>query len=224
MQFLVVASMVVALATFVPFINRAGRQVLRPAANVATNISSRVDERGNHYLTLDGPIVQGDPGRFAQAIFEANNRGYWLDALRLNSRGGPIWEAMALAVMVRWVENMATVVQKDAKCESACFGTLAAGYRKYVDPISDPTDRRASIYALIKQQHGGAPALFWKEREDTTIWATRRLKAIGVPEAIIGKIVTTPPDRMTYLTIEDLQQMGSRGGWLPRNAIEVVLG
>ena len=38
--------------------------------------------------------------------------------------------------------------------------------------------------------------------------AVRRLKAIGVPESIIGKIVTTPPDRMTYLTTEDLQQMG----------------
>ena len=35
-----------------------------------------------------------------------------------------------------------------------------------------------------------------------------RLKAIGVSDAIIGKIVTTPPDHMTYLTIEDLQQMG----------------
>ena len=35
-----------------------------------------------------------------------------------------------------------------------------------------------------------------------------RLKAIGVSDAILDKIIETPPDRMTYLTIEDLQQMG----------------
>ena len=199
---------VVFWAHFMANLERAGMNPFQPTASVATNIRSGVDEHGNHYLTLDGPIVPGDVELFAQAILEANNRGYWLDALRLNSPGGSIWEAMALAVMVRWVENMATVVQKDAKCESACFGILAAGYRKYVDPVSDPTQIGVhSVYALIKQQ-GGAPALFWKEREDTTIWAVRRLKALGVPDSIIGKIVTTSPDHMTYLTVEDLRQMG----------------
>ena len=40
-----------------------------------------------------------------------------------------------MAVMVRWMDSMATVVQKgDAICKSACFGLLAAGHRKYVDP------------------------------------------------------------------------------------------
>ena len=77
-------------------------------------------------------------------------------------------------------------------------------------PVSDPTQIGVhSIYELIKHQ-GGGRALFWKESEDTTIWAVRRLKAIGVPELIIGKKIVTdpPPDRMTYLTTEDLQQMG----------------
>jgi hypothetical protein len=182
----------------------------QPATSLATNIRSGVDERGTHYLILDGPIVPGDPERFAEAIFEANSRGYRLDALRLNSPGGPVWEAMAMAVMVRWVENMATLVPKDGKCESSCFGILAAGYRKYVDPASDPTQIGVhSVYEIISHRGaGGAPVLFWKEKGDTTIWAVRRLKGLGVPDSIIGKIVTTPPDHMTYLTIEDLQQMG----------------
>jgi hypothetical protein len=136
-----------------------------------------------------------------------NARGYRLDALRLNSPGGQVWEALAMALMVRWVENMATVVQKDAKCESACFGLLAAGHRKYVDPVADPTQIGVhSIFQLMKQQ--GTSAFFPKEREDLTIWAVRRLKTIGIPDSIIGKIVTTPPDQMKYLTVEDLQQMG----------------
>jgi hypothetical protein len=164
----------------------------------AATISGGVDERGHHYLSLDGPIAPGDPERLAAAIFEANARGYQLDALRLNSPGGPIWEAMAMAVMIRWVQNMATVVKKDARCESACFGLFAAGYRKYVDPASVPIQIGVhSIYAVIKQQEG-TPVLFWRESEETTIWAVRRLKAIGVSESITGKIVTTPPDQMTY--------------------------
>jgi hypothetical protein len=164
---------------------------------LAATIGAGVDEHGNHYLTLAGPIESGDPDRLAAAIVQANARGYRLDALRLNSPGGQFWEAMAMAVMVRWVENMATVVQRSAKCESACFGLFAAGYRKYVDSASDQTQIGVhSIYSLINQ-HANAPILFWKEAADKTVWAARRLKAIGVSESIIGKFVTTPPDHMT---------------------------
>jgi hypothetical protein len=153
----------------------------------AATISGGVDEQGNHYLTLAGPIVAGDPERLAAAILDANARGYRLDALHLNSPGGLIWEATAMAVMVRWVENMATVVQRDAKCESACFGLFAAGYRKYVDAASDPTQIGVHAIFQLTKRHGDS-AFFLKEREDASIWAVRRLKAIGVSESIIGKI------------------------------------
>jgi hypothetical protein len=180
---------------------------IMPSASTAANISHDTDEYGNHYLVLDGEIVPGDAERFAAEIFAANARGYRLDALRLNSPGGSVWEAMAMAVMVRWVENMATVVQKDSKCESACFGLFAAGWRKYVDPFSDPTQISVhSLYQLIGQE--GMPNLFLKERGDVTIEAVRLLKALGIPNSIIGKIVTTPPDQVSYLMIDDLGKMG----------------
>jgi hypothetical protein len=57
---------------------------------MAATISSGIDDHGNHYLTLDGPIVPGDPERFAAEIFAANAHGYRLDALRLNSPGGSV--------------------------------------------------------------------------------------------------------------------------------------
>lgn len=47
-----------------------------------------------------------------------------------------------------------------------------------------------------------------KEAEKATIWAVRRLKEVGVPDSVLGKIVTTPPKYMAYLTIADLQAMG----------------
>jgi hypothetical protein len=185
---------------------------------MAATIGTGIDDHGNHYLTLDGPIVPGDPERFAAEIFAANARGYRLDALRLNSPGGAVWEAMAIAVMVRWVENMATVVQKDAKCESACFGLFAAGWRKYVDPVSDEITQIGvhSLYQLIEQE--GTSTSFLKEMGDATIEAVRLLKKLEVPDSIIGKIVTTPSKEMTYLTTEDLESMGVKIAGSPEKA------
>ena len=85
---------------------------------------------------------------------------------------------------------------------------FAAGHRKYVDAISSPTQIGVQSIDAAFKQWGGTPPLFWEEKGDTTNWAVSRLKAIGVSDAIIGKIVDTPPDHITYLTIEDLQQMG----------------
>ena len=73
---------------------------LAPSLASAATISGGVDERGNHYLSLDGSIAPGDPEKLAAAILEANARGHQLDALRLNSPGGSIWQAMAIAVMI----------------------------------------------------------------------------------------------------------------------------
>ena len=87
---------------------------LASSTALAATISGGIDDHGNHFLTLDGPIGAGDPDRLAAAILEANAHGYPLDALHLNSSGGLIWEAMVMAVMVRWVKNMATVVRSDA--------------------------------------------------------------------------------------------------------------
>jgi hypothetical protein len=180
---------------------------LASSATPAATIGAGVDKCGNHYLTLDGPIETGDPERLAAAIAQANARGYQLDALRLNSHGGLIWEAMAMAAMVRWVQNMATVVQKDAKCESACFGLFAAGHRKHVDP-SDNQIGVHSVYELIRKE--GAQVAFLKEAGDTTIQMVRILKTIDVPDSIIAKIVTTPPTGMSYLSVDDLREMGVR--------------
>ena len=73
---------------------------LAPSPASAATISGGGDERGHHYLSLDGLIAPGDPEKLAAAILEANARGHQLDALRLNSPGGSIWQAMAIAVMI----------------------------------------------------------------------------------------------------------------------------
>jgi len=43
-----------------------------------------------------------------------------------------------------------------------------------------------------------------------TVSMARTLKDLGVPEAIIGKMVVTPPDEMVWLSVDDLRSMGAR--------------
>lgn len=179
--------------------------ILTSSVCTAANISRGVDQRGDHYVMLDGPIVLGDASKMADEIDAANAAGYTLDAARLNSQGGIVWEALQMAIMVRSVKNMATTVYKRSVCISACFGVFAAGYRKYVDPVPN----QIGVHGIRNVQTG-------EEDFAATTWSARRLSAIGVPDQVIAKIVLTPPDQVYYLTMEDLWAMGVNITGLPR--------
>ena len=74
------------------------RRILGTKPSFSGNpISGGVDERGHHYLSLDGSIALGDPKNLPLL---ANARSYQLDALRLNSPGGSNWQTMTIAVMM----------------------------------------------------------------------------------------------------------------------------
>ena len=83
-----------------------------PSASTGANIARGIDNEGDHYLTFDGVITAGDAAKFAYEIEVADAAGYRLDAVRLNSQGGNVWEAFQIAIMVRSVTGMATTVLK----------------------------------------------------------------------------------------------------------------
>lgn len=170
-----------------------------PSASIAATISTGVDQFGDHYVVLDGPIALGDAAKLANEIDSANAAGYMLDALRLSSEGGNVWEALQMAIMVRSVRNMATTVLKHSVCISSCFGVFAAGWRKYVNPAPNQIGVHSTFIANGKDIQE-VPAM--------TTFAARRLSAIGVPDQIIAKIVLTPPEQIYFLTLDDLWAMG----------------
>lgn len=180
-----------------------------PSAGNTANISSSVDELGDHYVALDGPIAFGDAAKLANEIDKANATGYRLDALRLNSEGGNVWEALEIAIMVRAINNMATAVYKPSICVSACFAIFASGWRKYVNPAPN----QIGVHSTSVSDGRETP-----ETTITTTFAARRLSAIGVPDQIIAKIVLTPPNQVYYLTLDDLWAMGVNVTGLPRPA------
>ncbi|MGO8912462.1 MAG: hypothetical protein ACLQDM_24475 [Bradyrhizobium sp.] len=95
---------------------------LAPSASTAANLTRGIDQDGDHYVVLDGPIIPGDAAKLANEIDAANAAGYTLDALRLNSPGGNVWEALQMAIMVRSVRNMATAVHQRSVCMSMPIG------------------------------------------------------------------------------------------------------
>jgi hypothetical protein len=50
--------------------------------------------------------------------------------------------------------------------------------------------------------------ILWKESGDTTIQMVRLLYQLNIPDSVIAKIVTTSPNEMSYLLVDDLWEMG----------------
>src|SRR5271157_5563752 len=143
-------------------------------------------------IHMTGQIMSGDMAKL----------GAWLDTLppsdrviafSLDSPGGVLGEALQMADMIARIPAK-TELFDNTTCASACFWLFAAGrYREMssrarlgVHSVSD---------ALGAEMPGG------------TITVARMAHQFGVPDQIIGKMVATPPDQITWLTIADLKAM-----------------
>jgi hypothetical protein len=88
-------------------------------------------------------------------------------------------------------------VPKGNECSSACFLLFACGEPRFAHATA-----RIGIHSARNREN----------QEDATsytidTWAGRLLKACGVPEYLIGKMITTPAEEMYWLTLEDLRAM-----------------
>jgi len=141
-----------------------------------------------------GPIVKGDAARLEQALASVPP-GKRLVALALDSPGGSVVEGEQLAHLIR-AHMLPVVIPSNTQCVSACFLLFAASTR-----------RLAAADALV-----GVHSANEDGRETDTSLAVTTLMArvageMGIPPAIIGKMVETTPGRVTWLTHEDLTSM-----------------
>lgn len=156
---------------------------------------SQVTLDGKSVIGLDGEIKAGDVEKFKTAVKAINGSGRNVYALRLNSSGGNIAEAVSIADIVQF-GRMAAIVPAGAECASACFIIFAAGNEKYAD------------YTAFIGVHG-ASDYSGQENGTATVAMARIVKELGVPSSIIGKMVVTPPDQIIWLTPDDLRAMGA---------------
>jgi hypothetical protein len=146
-------------------------------------------------VNMTGEIVPGDANRF----YTFYKR---LPALPvvfiLDSPGGIVSEAGTIGDDIRG-SQIATAVGSKHRCASACFMLFAAGTHRYATP-----DASIGIH--------GASSVD-TDTETVSSYATdvvmaRTLKAWGVPDNIVGKMVTTPSHDIYWLTMGDLTSMG----------------
>lgn len=117
-------------------------------------------------------------------------------ALVLNSPGGNVVAGESLAAVVRRFQ-LPVVVPPGGVCASACFLVFAASPRKAFFPTS-----RVGVHSASFDQREtlGTMAM-------TTAMA-RSASDFGVPPSILGKLVTTAPGDMTWLSTGELVEMG----------------
>jgi hypothetical protein len=171
--------------------------VIASAASAA-NFKSVAAKDGKTIILLSGEIIEGDADTLKVGIKTANDAGKLVSGLRLNSPGGNILEALKLADAVRFAK-VATNVAGNATCASACFLIYAAGAAKFANYTAQVGVHGASDKQGDETEASGA----------ATVSMARAAKEFGVPAAIIGRMVVTPPSEMVWLTPQDLLSMGT---------------
>lgn len=175
-----------------------GLLILQSSGVQAATVTSYISKEGKAIIILNGEIALGDADQLALIIKTQNAAGRLVSGIRLNSNGGNLVEGVKLAELIR-TAKIASVVPNGSQCASACFIAFAAGYEKY-----------ASYQASVGV-HGASDQ---NGRESTnsnaaTVAMAKIVKELGVPSAIIGRMVVTPPDQIVWLSPDELKSMGA---------------
>ena len=149
---------------------------------------------GKLLLVAEGEIKEGDDKRLHEfvAALPAQTK---LWAIGLDSPGGNLREGVYLAGSIH-SSGLPTIVSSRGMCASACFLMFAAG-----SPRMAAINARIGVHSASADGEDNGPA-----QAVTTLMA-RKASELGVPPSIIGKMVTTGPGDITWLTQEDLAAM-----------------
>ena len=169
---------------------------LLPCQGSSAEIKSIGDRDGRITIVMTGRITPGDTDAFTAEVKRANDAKKIVANVSLNSLGGNLLEGVKLADAVRF-GKISTNVEKT--CASACFLVFAAGSTKFAN------------YAAQIGVHGasdisGAETV---QSDAATVSMAKIAKKLGVPAPIIGRMVVTPPSEMVWLSLADLQSMGT---------------
>jgi hypothetical protein len=146
-------------------------------------------------LQAAGTIAPGDADRLTSALAELDGSGRTLLAVAVDSGGGNINEAEQMAAIIRTL-GLTVMIPDNSVCASACFLLLAASPHRLAAPTA-----RIGVHSA--SQNGAETGI---SLAVTTLMA-RAAANLGVPPAIIGKMVATTPDRVEWLDAPDLALM-----------------
>jgi hypothetical protein len=151
---------------------------------------------GVQLILASGEIAPGDAERLAEVLATPAPGGR---LLLLHSEGGRLGPGLELAEAVR-AAGLAVLVPPGAVCASTCFLVLAAAPVRLA-----ARDARIGVHSAAAED--GRETI--NSLASTTVMA-REARRFGVPEAILGRMVTTAPAQMTWLAPRELAAMGVR--------------
>ena len=164
-------------------------------SSISATLTTYTSKEGKVFVVLNGNIAAGDSDQLQQLLKGANDYGENVSGICLNSNGGNLLEGVKLAIAIRFAK-IASVVPKGSTCASACFLAFAAGAHKFAS------------YSASVGVHGASDAN-GLEHDAATVAMAKIIKELGVPASIIGRMVVTPPDRVIWLSPNDLRSMGA---------------
>ena len=151
---------------------------------------------GRGVLQAEGSIEPGTAARFAA---ELEARGEYVKTVSLNSPGGALDDAMAMARLVR-EKGIATEVADGALCASSCPLFFVGG------KIRTAGEKAAigvhQFYAASPSKSGPEQAM--ADAQATTARISRHLAEMGVDPALWLHALDTPPRALYYFSAEDL--------------------
>lgn len=149
---------------------------------------------GGPALSMSGEILPGDTEQALPWLIRLS-AGNIAPRLFLNSPGGNVLEALMLANLIH-KGGMPVFVQAGDMCASACFLLFAGSPSRHASPAAMIGVHSASIDG---DEDDSSLSM------DTAL--AREARAFGVPPDVIGKMVTTEPSDMAWLTADELHEM-----------------
>lgn len=151
-------------------------------------------------MRMEGTIDIGAATRFAR---ELEQRGEYVKTVSLNSPGGSLDDAIAMAGLVR-ERGLATEVADGALCASSCPLLLAGGVKRSVD--ANAAIGLHQFYATGETVLEPAQAM--ADAQATAARIARHLDAMGVDPSLWLHALDTPPRSLYYLSREELTSYG----------------
>ena len=174
-----------------------GMAVAATAARAADLSSVAIPDDANVIL-LQGDIEPGDADAVEALIKTINDDGRLVSAIRLDSPGGGLAEAIRLAELIRRAK-VPTVVAARSRCASACFIVFASGVEKFAS-----YDAAIGVHG-VSDRFGHQTM----QTEAATRSMARIASELGVPPRIVAQMIATRPSEIAWLSPDDLRAMGA---------------
>lgn len=144
-------------------------------------------------IIIEDEITRDTRFEISWAVFEIKQRKSDVAGYLLNSPGGDVFAAEGIAYDIR-KSKLPAFVLSGATCASACFIILAAANEKYISPGAI-----VAIHSAVTPGVGEDSAAL-----AATMEIARSAAFDGIPDDIIGRLVSTPPDFISLLSVKDL--------------------